>query len=163
MTFHRLFVNQGDIAHEENQGRIGWIDMLKCFTMVLVIIGHCTYFGIQSPYGGIDYDSGDCISPVYKLLCFAVQFIYSFHMPLFMFASGMCFCLVNGKSVSFGSFARKKAKRLLVPFVLTTTFISVPLKYIAGYWSGCQLSFLANILPWATRTSGSSWHCLTLW
>lgn len=118
--------------------------------MVLVIIGHCTYFGIQSPYGGIDYDSGDYISPVYKLLCFAVQFIYSFHMPLFMFASGMCFCLVKERSVSFGSFAMKKAKRLLVPFVLTTTFISVPLKYIAGYWSGsdCPMSaiFLGQYL-----------------
>lgn len=59
MDSNQIYVNKCDISHKDHHARIGWIDMLKCFTMVLVIIGHCTYFGIQSPYGGINYDSGE--------------------------------------------------------------------------------------------------------
>lgn len=30
---------------------IEWIDFLKVIATLLVIIGHCTYYNIQSPYG----------------------------------------------------------------------------------------------------------------
>lgn len=113
--------------------------MVKCFTMILVIVGHCSYYNIITLYGGISYSDPDnevCLTA--KLIGAAVSFIYSFHMPLFMFISGMCFSFGKGKPVGFLSFAKKKAHRLLLPFILTTTFLSVPLKYVAGYWSGSE-------------------------
>lgn len=38
-----------------------WIDDARTLTMLLVIIGHCTYTNLMTPYGGIDYFSD--ISP----------------------------------------------------------------------------------------------------
>lgn len=105
--------------------------------MILVIVGHCSYYSFAvTTYGGISYlgeDDERC--QAFKLIAYAVGFIYYFHMPLFMFISGLCFSLGKGRPVGFVSFAKKKARRLLVPFLLTTTFLSVPLKYFTGYWS----------------------------
>ena len=42
--------------------------------------------------------------------------IYAFHMPLFFFISGMLFR--REKYSSFGQFVRKRAKRLLVPYLV---------------------------------------------
>lgn len=35
--------------------RIEWIDVLKVLTMILVILGHCTYLKISTSYGGTLY------------------------------------------------------------------------------------------------------------
>ena len=34
---------------------IAWIDDAKTLTMLLVIVGHCTYVNLVTPYGGISY------------------------------------------------------------------------------------------------------------
>lgn len=34
---------------------IAWIDHARTLTMLLVIIGHCTYTKLITQYGGIDY------------------------------------------------------------------------------------------------------------
>ncbi len=44
------------------------------------------------------------------------QMIYSFHMPLFFFLSGMVF--QKEKFPSFGDFLKRRAKRLLIPYVI---------------------------------------------
>lgn len=125
--------NTSPIHSEEH---VEWIDTTKCVTMILVIIGHCSYYNILSDYGGIHYISEtDHISFVHKLLSLLVGFIYSFHMPLFMFVSGMCFSLGKVRMTLFWSLVVKKSKRLLLPFFVTTTFLSVPLKFLSGYYS----------------------------
>ena len=63
--------------------RIDWIDALKGFAIITVVIGHC---------------ATDCMSsgnyPAYKSLINAIySFIYSFHMPLFFTISGYVFYL----------------------------------------------------------------------
>lgn len=115
-----------------------WIDDARTLTMLLVIIGHCTYTNLMTPYGGIDYFSD--ISPTdysvgEKLLCMMVSFIYTFHMPLFMMLSGACFSLTIHKVAGLKAFVSNKARRLLVPFLFTTLLLSVPLKYMSGYYS----------------------------
>ena len=92
----------------------------------------------MTPYGGVDYFSD--ISPTdysfgEKLLCMMVSFIYTFHMPLFMMLGGACFSLTIHKVTGLKAFVSNKARRLLVPFLFTTLLLSVPLKYMSGYYS----------------------------
>ena len=115
-----------------------WIDDARTLTMLLVIIGHCTYLNLMTPYGGISYFS-NISSEEYsfgeKMLCMMVSFIYTFHMPLFMMLSGACFSLTIHKVAGLKAFVSNKARRLLVPFLFTTLLLSVPLKYMSGYYS----------------------------
>lgn len=61
--------------------RSEYLDVLKAFTIVCVIIGHCIQYG-----SGARYLENQCYfdNIVFKI-------IYSFHMPLFMLISGYLF------------------------------------------------------------------------
>ena len=112
-----------------------WIDTLKVLTMILVIMGHCTYYTIQTTFGGVENVSEDGrYSFIYRLLKFISIVIYKFHMPLFMAVSGAVFSWGIRKYKTLSELIRNKAQRLLLPFLLVTTFISVPLKYASGYY-----------------------------
>ena len=123
---------------------IEWIDDAKTLTMLLVIIGHCTYYTIMTPYGGVshfeDVPSSE-VSIMWKLLGAMVGFIYTFHMPLFMLLSGACFSLSMRRDVKFKALLQNKAKRLLVPFLYTTLLVSIPLKYFSGYYDASSNVF----------------------
>ena len=113
-----------------------WIDTLKVLTMILVIMGHCTYYTIQTSFGGVEHISGNGeYSFMNRLFVFLSLIIYKFHMPLFMAVSGAVFSWTMGKFETLAELVRNKAKRLLLPFLLVTTFISVPLKYAGGYYA----------------------------
>lgn len=56
--------------------RIEWIDIAKGIGMVLVMLGHAP----------ISY-----VSPFCDEISIHNVFLYSFHIPLFMFLSGLCF------------------------------------------------------------------------
>lgn len=70
--------------------RVKWIDVYKGIAISLVIVGHCPI--PQSLY----------------------NFIYSFHLVAFFFIAGYTFKLRDGES--FWTFAKKKAKRLVIPY-----------------------------------------------
>lgn len=82
--------------------RIIWIDTLKGLAILLVIMGHVCQ--MRFPVSG-------------KWLA---NIIYSFHMPLFLFLSG----LFARKAVEAAdkrqvkSFEKQKTKQLLVPFII---------------------------------------------
>lgn len=76
--------------------RLYFIDNLRGFLIILVIIGHC----IQ--YMDIDYDHN-----------IIFRYIYSFHMPLFMFVSGY----VSYKHDYRWSLIKRRAIQLIVPFI----------------------------------------------
>ena len=118
---------------------IFWIDDARTLAMLLVIIGHCGYTDIMTPFGGISYYGGNAPSMLslgWKLLNLMVAFVYGFHVPLFMVISGACFSLTIHKVIRFKSFVCNKASKLLLPFFFTTLFLAVPLKYLSGYYSG---------------------------
>lgn len=80
----------------ENQvPRIHWLDTAKAIGIYLVILGH-----LSLPRNVMDV-------------------IYSFHMPLFFFLSGITF----RNRDSFGSFLKKKARSLLIPYVFFSAVI----------------------------------------
>lgn len=46
----------------------------------------------------------------------------------------MTYAISYNPSRSFSSLIKKKANRLLLPFLMVTLFLSIPFKYISGYW-----------------------------
>lgn len=78
--------------------RIQYLDNLKGFAILLVVLGHC----VQSTVTGYDDN------PIFKV-------IYSFHMPLFFMISGY----VSYKySFSWRQSVSKRAYQLLVPYCI---------------------------------------------
>ncbi|MCM1135406.1 MAG: acyltransferase family protein, partial [Clostridium sp.] len=60
--------------------RVVWIDIAKGIAIILVVVGHVN---------GSYYAAGQYLNST--LFNFSTQFIYSFHMALFMFLSGLVF------------------------------------------------------------------------
>lgn len=80
----------------EKKGRKAYIDVIKGIAMFLMLVGHS---GMKNPL---------------------IQFIYSFHMPLFFFAAGM----TSRTDVSYLQYAEKRVKSLLVPYLLAACVYS---------------------------------------
>ena len=98
------------------QNKINWISILQGWAMFLVVIGHVNLTGIFL----------DSQTPITSII---QKTIYSFHMPLFMFISGMLFWETRLKrDWNYKNILIDKAKRLLVPyffFTVATFFIKL--------------------------------------
>lgn len=101
-------------------------DIMKGFLIILVVIGHA----IQVTYRSTDMNVW--LNPVFN-------FIYTFHMPLFIFVSGIFF--KSSLRLCLADFVKKKAKRLLLPtMVFTSILLSI---YVLINGSGSlQLKFV---------------------
>lgn len=122
-------------------------DFLRAVAVLLVILGHCTYYKIITDYGGIDYSINEKQTQTGIVLGFITHTLYSFHMPLFIALSGCLWAVrIRYKGVqSFSSLVKNKRKRLLVPFLITALFWSIPLKYLSGYWHGSFVEIIRQI------------------
>lgn len=78
--------------------RIVWIDILKLFTIYLVLWGHAIM------HFQPDYEKS-----------YIFQTIYAFHMPLFMMLSG--YFATSSMMLSAGEFFLKKCRQLLLPCI----------------------------------------------
>lgn len=99
--------------------RILWIDVLKGIGITLVVLGH----RINNPQ-------------------FITLYIYSFHMPLFFFISG----LVNrsSKKHNYKGFATSRSKQLLVPYFFFS-FFYLTLNTLLGAQVGDIHSYINGI------------------
>ncbi len=88
--------------------RFVWIDIARAICIVLVVIGH--YIPESAPrwYGEMR------------------SVIYSFHMPLFMFASGFVY-IATKRENGYGHFLWRKVKRLMIPY-LTVSILVITIK-----------------------------------
>ena len=78
------------------QKRLDYLDIAKGIGILLVIIGHCQIGNCQiSMLGNIH------------------SYLYSFHMPLFFFISGVCF----SNKATFDSLVKKRFKQLILPTI----------------------------------------------
>ena len=116
-------------------------DIVRALLMILVVLGHCTYYQISTNYGGAYYQdlmlqAGVNDTLIHRITSWVTGAIYTFHMPLFMALSGAVFSLQlsKGKYGELMLFIKNKFRRLLLPFLLTALFVSIPLKYWSGYW-----------------------------
>ena len=91
--------------------RIVFIDVAKAICIVLVVIGH--YVPDEAPGWYVALH----------------DVIYTFHMPLFMFASGYVY-IATKRNVGYGTFIMKKVRRLMVPY-FTTSVIVIALKLLS--------------------------------
>lgn len=92
--------------------RIEWVDILKGIAIISVIIGHRSA------------DAGLVIPKILRV------WIYSWHIPLFFFLSGVVFSI--DKYNNFKSFLIKKAKTILIPMV-AFSFIRIVFNYVYYY------------------------------
>lgn len=90
-------MNKSVIVDIPVKARLVEVDFLKGIAIVLVILGHVLQYSLSEPY----------INPLFN-------FIYSFHMPLFVFISG----LLSYKDTSSLMDIKKRAYQLLLPFLL---------------------------------------------
>lgn len=81
--------------------RVAWLDLVKLFTIYLVVLGHVTGMMVNGFFMGARL----------------INFIYSFHMPLFMLLSGY---FVSSKVLqgNFIKLIKNKAKQLLLPSLI---------------------------------------------
>lgn len=80
------------------------IDYAKAIAIILVVIGHYHPDGEPQWWSEVR------------------QVIYSFHMPIFMFASGFLY-MASFRKQSYGIFLWRKFKRLMIPYFATSTII----------------------------------------
>ena len=97
--------------------RIHWADVAKGIGIILVVLGHA---GVSD-----------------KTLCF----IFSFHMPLFFFISGL-FLNINQSILCF---TKKRVKQLLIPYAMLF-FVSVFLNYYFAFINESRYLFGLNNL-----------------
>lgn len=124
-------------------------NFLKVLTILLVVLGHSTYYVIKTNFGGIDYHhyiNNNHSHIVIKVLNVLTEIIYYFHMPLFMAISGAFFRIQveKNKWQSLFTLFKNKFKRLLIPFLVFTILYTLPVKYISNYFE--QTSILNAIL-----------------
>ena len=98
--------------------RTAWIDTAKALAMVLIVYGH------------IDVDS------------YAQSFVYAFHLPVFIFLSGLCF----NSGPSFKIFIKKKASRILVPYLFFGIFAIAAYLVLGSAFANGELISLKDCL-----------------
>ena len=145
-------------------------DIVRALLMILVVLGHCTYYQISINYGGAYYQdlmlqAGVNDTLIHRIASWVTGVIYTFHMPLFMALSGAVFSLQlsKGKYGELMLFVKNKFRRLLLPFLLTALFVSIPLKYFSGYWEQSD-SLIGDIVIGQLLLQGNShlWFLPTL-
>lgn len=101
-------------------------DQLKIIIILLVVLGHCCV--MFSPDGAIT------VLRKSMLLTYVSTILYSFHIPCFFMVSGAVFSfnLQKGKYGVFSPFAKKKAVRLVIPYLIFGVFIVLPVLVICG-------------------------------
>lgn len=135
----------------DSNGRLEWLDVLKCIVMYLVVVGHAVPKSTNETIG---------------------YYIYSFHMPLFFCISGIAFYLqCSKKNFTLTSLVKNKAKALILPY-WTLSLLALPL-WIFNYQiisdSG-EGKTIQNLLfgmfysneKYLTSTSNAMWFLPTL-
>ena len=110
------------------------IEILYSIGIVLVLIGH-SHSSDWSTFEG---------TPLY----YVIQFIYTFHMPLFFFIAGFLF--MNSSSlerVGLKKWLGDKALRLLVPYAFWTLIALVPKYYFENHgMSSFNAKYVLNVI-----------------
>lgn len=105
-------------------------DIVKVVTVLLVVFAHSTRM-----YTGVG-----AFTPVNQsiLLAKTTDYIYAFHMPLFIFISGAVYglCIQRGKYENKLEFVGNKAKRLLIPYFVFGFFYVAPVMCLTGLTNG---------------------------
>lgn len=136
--------------------RIDYIDIAKCFAILCVVIGHVLCYDL---YG---FDHGWKESSL-------MRFIYSFHMPLFIFLSGLVSVTIIERKFFINDIV-KRMHTLLAPFAIVGgiyslcingnfQFLCDDMKY--GYWYLWVL-FAFYLFSYPLAFGGGKWQYVML-
>ena len=124
------------VAKSKGSKRIGWLDSLKGFLIILVVFGHVILPIEQMP----------------SQISFLYDFIYLFHMPLFVFVSGF-FAKSTFKD------GRLRANRIL-SYVALAFLFNIAVKAVDPGALTLKSAFFFSSAPWYLM-SLATWMCLT--
>lgn len=125
--------------------RLEWLDTAKMLTMILVVIGHAVYTKNDVGFGQIGATVGVEYRPGWvALISYLCSAIYSFHMPAFFMLAGVSMAIARPVK-NLKELAGRRARRLLVPFVLVTSLYLVPMKVLAGMYDKYDHPFLVGL------------------
>lgn len=113
------------VSTASSASRLAWVDCVRGFAILLVLIGHSGCF------------------PDVK------QYIYGFHMPLFFILSGFLFNFEKWQSAGFWEFFKSRVRCYLIPYFSLATIclcIRLALDYFAYGVSASAL--WASVLPY---------------
>lgn len=122
---------------DKKKSRMSELDVMKFIGIILVVAGHVTR--MYTPQGLIPTIEHN------NVLEFITNVIYSFHMPMFVFVSGMTLAFVSARKSSyhaFWPFVRNKAKRLMIPYFIFALFWVLP--FMVGYGFRDFKTYLLN-------------------
>ncbi len=143
---NRSLVNMNHIKNSSNRNEI--VDLLKGLAIYLVILGHV----IQC----YSYSSSQYLNnPAY--LC-----IYSFHMPLFMYISGVLIYQSLLKSNSLLKIIKKRTVQLIYPYFVWGFALFI-IDFVINYFRLFTSDSFENILKMTWRNFSPYWFLLSLW
>lgn len=127
--------------------------VIKTLASLLVVIGHVTTF--------YTYSGGVVPMQPNVWLDRLTALIYSFHMPLFIFVSGAVYhrCIAAGKYRDIPAFIAKKAKRLLLPYLVWGICYVTPVMVLLGFTDQSPLAYILN----GILCNANSRHLWFLW
>lgn len=108
-------------------GRLDYIDVMRGIAAVLVVLGHCA-------------------PPIID------TYIFTFHMPLFFFVSGVLFALKD-KQQPFLIFVKRKFLRLIVPYLCFEGINLILSLIVSTFYDGVTVTFPDAILSILTGFS----------
>lgn len=108
--------------------RIEYLDAIKGFAILLMLIGHAIAWNIQGWQDILPIQEGMDQSKVKVGLIW--NLIYAFHMAVFFFVSGF---LSYKENSNLRTSLLQKTKRLLIPYLVTGAML-IPLRGYFGYW-----------------------------
>lgn len=129
--------------------------IMKVTVSVLVVAGHVIIFYTDT--GGVVPLQTDF------LLDYIMRFIYSFHMPLFMFVSGAVYHkgISRGKYQDLPAFSGKKFKRLMIPYLTWGILYVTPVMELLGLTEQSPVEYITEGIL-LCRNSRHLWFIWTL-
>ncbi|MBR2740736.1 MAG: acyltransferase [Oscillospiraceae bacterium] len=126
--------------------RLSSISFIKTVLMICVIMGHSVNFWNGNWF--------TIVSPIYdsKVLCFASEFLNSFHVTAFTLISGYLFYYLKIEQERYpvySSYLLNKTKRLIVPFYFVSVIWVIPIAVLFFHYSVKEvvLRYLLGISP----------------
>ena len=115
--FPNNFISPSEVANSEMRNNVSFkshlsqaLYFIRGIAIVFVIIGHV--IGDDKNNGMRKMYSSDIVG-----LTWLSDFIYTFHMPVFLMVSGVAFAVFSNKNISYLEFMQSKLKRILLPLI----------------------------------------------
>lgn len=133
---------------------------IRVIATILVVLGHSWYYNGFSGFDQAEIPGALTGTVLYNIN----KFIYTFHMPLFFAVSGslLAYGIQKTQAKGIKTYLKKKAWRLLLPFVIITLFYCLPIKFYTGYYD-FNSEFLKAIFEQLIFAKGAhTWFLLAL-